>query len=76
MLFRSLAACLNRTHDALDAWARKHGVAVIDAAPSERYGCLAGEFLDENHAWPECHARVMKHYALVRERHGSGLYRP
>ena len=72
----ALAACLSRTHDALDAWARKHGVSVIDAAPSERYGCLAGEFLDENHAWPECHARVMKHYALVRERHGSGLYRP
>jgi hypothetical protein len=70
--------CLARTQSALDVWAREHGVTVIDAAASETFGCKAQEFLDENHAWPECHARILERY--WRD-HASGavspgLYRP
>ena len=70
--------CLTRTYTALDTWARKHGLTVMDAASSELYGCTAQEFLDENHAWPECHARVLAHYWTLNAS-GSltpGVYRP
>jgi hypothetical protein len=72
------ARCHVRVYAALEAWARTHGVVVIDAAPSERYGCVAAEFLDENHAWPECHARVLGKYLALRERGElrPGVYRP
>ena len=71
-------SCLARTKSALHTWALEHGVTVIDAAASEAFGCKAEEFLDENHAWPECHARVMGRYWKDRA-HGvvaAGLYRP
>ena len=69
--------CLARTKSALAAWAGRYGVTVIDAGESERFGCLPGEFLDENHAWPECHARIMRRYWDDRAagRTASGLYR-
>ncbi len=61
-----------------DAWARQHGVTVIDAAASEHFGCKPEEFLDENHAWPECHARVLGRYwdDHAQQRIAVGLYRP
>jgi hypothetical protein len=70
--------CLARTKTVLDAWAREHAVTIIDAAASEAFGCRAEEFLDENHAWPECHARIQRRYRDDREhrRVASGLYRP
>ncbi len=70
--------CLARTKSVLDAWARQHGVTVIDAAASEHFGCKAAEFLDENHAWPECHARVLGRYwnDHMRQPIAPGLYRP
>jgi hypothetical protein len=70
--------CLARTKSVLEAWARQYGVSVIDAAASERFGCKAEEFLDENHAWPECHARVLDRYWSDRkqQRVAAGLYRP
>ena len=70
--------CLARTKAVLDAWARQHGVTVIDAAASERFGCKAEEFLDENHAWPECHARILgRYWDDKRQQHiAGGLYRP
>ncbi len=70
--------CLERTKSALHTWALEHQVAIIDAAASEAFGCKAEEFLDENHAWPECHARVMRHYWRDHARGGvaPGLYRP
>ena len=70
--------CLARTKSALDAWAREQGVTVIDAAASETFGCKAEEFLDENHAWPECHARILSRYWSDRARGAvsPGLYRP
>jgi hypothetical protein len=70
--------CLTRTKAVLDAWGRQHGVTVIDAAASEYFGCKAEEFLDENHAWPECHARILSRYRddKKNQRAGAGLYRP
>ena len=70
--------CLARTKLVLEAWARQYGVSVIDAAASERFGCKVEEFLDENHAWPECHARVLGRYWSDRkqQRVAAGLYRP
>ena len=70
--------CLARTQSALDAWAREFGVTVIDAAASETFGCKAREFLDENHAWPECHARILERYWRDHARGAvsPGRYRP
>jgi hypothetical protein len=71
-------ACLDRTRDVLDGWARASGVTVIDAGQSERYGCLPAEFLDEHHAYPECHARVFERFRRdeAAGRVSSGIYRP
>jgi hypothetical protein len=70
--------CLARTKSVLDGWARQHGITVIDAAASEHFGCKPEEFLDENHAWPECHARILGRYWADKkqQRVASGLYRP
>jgi hypothetical protein len=70
--------CLSRTKVILDTWARQYGVVVIDAAASEVFDCKADEFLDENHAWPECHARVLRRYWSDKQqlRITPGLYRP
>lgn len=68
--------CLTRTKAVLDAWARQHGVTVIDAAASEYFGCTPAEFLDENHAWPESHARILGRYWQDQPRVVAGLYRP
>ncbi len=70
--------CLARTKTVLDTWARQHGVTVIDAGASERFGCTPEEFLDENHAWPACHARVLGRYRddKRQQRTTPGLYRP
>jgi hypothetical protein len=72
------AACLARTLAVLGAWAERYGVTIIDAGESERYGCVAGEFLDEHHAYPECHAKVFARYFRDSEagQVRAGLYRP
>lgn len=69
---------LTRTKRILADWAASHEVTVIDAGASERYGCIPGEFLDENHAYPGCHARVLGRFWRDRAagRVGPGLYRP
>lgn len=70
--------CLARTKSTLEQWAQQHQVTVIDAGASERYGCEAGEFLDEHHAYPECHRRVLDFYFRM-QREGRalpGLLRP
>lgn len=70
--------CLEHTKAALDQWARANGVTIIDAAASEHFACKAAEFLDENHAWPECHARILARYwqDKSQQRVRPGLYRP
>lgn len=54
--------CLAKTKSILEQWAQQYRITVIDAGQSERYGCVAGEFLDEHHAFPECHRRVLDFY--------------
>ena len=69
---------LMRTKTILDDWGRSHGVTVIDAGASERFGCTPGDFLDENHAYPACHERVLGRFWRDRAagRVTPGLYRP
>lgn len=54
--------CLDNTKAALDEWARRHQVTVIDAGASERFGCVSWEFADEHHAYPECNAKVLERF--------------
>jgi hypothetical protein len=56
------AAPLRRTRQTLDAWARDHDLIIIDAGQSERYGCVAEEFVDEHHALPQCYARIFTRF--------------
>jgi hypothetical protein len=70
--------CLQRTKAVLADWAQRFGVTVIDAGQSERFGCVPDDFLDEHHAFPECHTRVLARFwrddAAGRIR--PGLYQP
>jgi hypothetical protein len=70
--------CLEHTKTALDAWALRHQVTIIDAGASERYGCTAGDFIDEHHAFPECHRKVLNFYFNAQRggRVHPGLMRP
>jgi hypothetical protein len=56
------AAQLQRTKQILDAWARAHDLIIIDGGQSERYGCVAHEFVDEHHALPECYTRIFTRF--------------
>ena len=56
------AAPLRRTKEVLGAWARDHDLVIIDAGQSERYGCVAEEFVDEHHALPQCYARIFTRF--------------
>ncbi len=51
---------VKRTKAALDEWAKREGLFIIDAGASERYGCTAPEFLDEHHAYPACFRKIMR----------------
>ena len=64
---------LMRTKQELEQWARAHGLVIIDAGQSERYGCVAPEFVDEHHALPACYARIFSRF--WRDRPGPGLWR-
>lgn len=55
-------APLRRTKEVLGAWARDHDLVIIDAGQSERYGCVAEEFVDEHHALPQCYARIFTRF--------------
>ncbi len=59
------AAPLRRTRQILDAWARTQNLAIIDAGQSERFGCVAAEFVDEHHALPACYARIFGRFWSV-----------
>jgi len=60
---------VQRTKKALDEWAKRVGLIIIDAGASERFGCTAAEFLDEHHAYPACYRKVFRRFW---ERYGSG----
>lgn len=55
-----LAADLQNTRRALDEWARRHRLTILDAGQSERYGCRADEFIDEHHAVASCYERIFR----------------
>lgn len=57
-----LGAPLTHSKQALAAMAQQAGVIIIDAGQSERYGCLATEFVDEHHALPACYARIFARF--------------
>lgn len=55
-----LAAYLQQTKRALDAWSREQNVAILDAGQSERFGCAADEFIDEHHAVSTCYEKIFR----------------
>ncbi len=57
-----LGPLLQRTKQDLAAWAKSADTVILDAGPSERYGCIATEFVDEHHALPACYARVFARF--------------
>lgn len=50
---------LGRAKAALNTWASANGIALFDAGPSERHGCVATEFIDAHHALPPCYRKIM-----------------
>ena len=50
------------TKTALDEWAKREGIVIIDAGESERFGCAAADFLDEHHAYPACYRKVLRRF--------------
>jgi hypothetical protein len=58
-----------RTKQALDEWAKRTGLVIIDAGASERFGCTAPEFLDEHHAYAACYRKVFRRFW---QRYASG----
>jgi hypothetical protein len=55
-------ALLARTKRALEAWAARERLALLDAGRSERFGCQAVEFIDPHHALPECYRKVFARF--------------
>ena len=53
---------LRATKDAIEKWAGHEQIQLLDAGRSERYGCVAAEFIDPHHALPECYARVIARF--------------
>ena len=53
---------LRSTKDAIERWAGHERIQLLDAGRSERYGCVATEFIDPHHALPECYARVISRF--------------
>jgi hypothetical protein len=61
-----------RTKRALDEWAKRTGIVIIDAGASEGFGCTAPEFLDEHHAYAACYRKVLGRF-FARLRSGTPL---
>lgn len=49
---------LRGTKAALTQWAARGNATLVDAGPSERFGCTATEFIDAHHAWPSCYRKI------------------
>lgn len=62
-------ASLRATRLALEQWSAAAQVTLLDAGRSERYGCLAAEFVDPHHALPACYRRIFsRHFAGAASR--------
>jgi len=55
-------AWLRTTKDVIEKWADRERIQLLDAGRSERYGCVAAEFIDPHHALPECYAKVLSSF--------------
>lgn len=66
---------LKRTKAVMDAWAKKENVTIIDAGQSEKYGCRAGEFVDQHHAVYTCYEKIFEKYRQYGE-NVKGIYAP
>jgi hypothetical protein len=53
---------LRATQGALVSWAARERIPLLDAGRSERYGCVAAEFIDPHHALPACYRKVFERY--------------
>ncbi len=49
---------LRSTKAALTQWAAREDAVLVDAGPSERFGCAATEFIDAHHALPACYRKI------------------
>lgn len=56
---------LRGTKAALTQWAAREGAVLIDAGPSERFGCVATEFIDAHHALPPCYRKIFAQPQIV-----------
>ncbi len=57
-----LAPILAHTKTTLRTWAERENIPLIDAGASERFGCDAGEFIDEHHALPSCYRKIIPQF--------------
>ena len=53
---------LRSTKDVIEKWAGHERIQLLDAGRSERYGCVATEFIDPHHALPDCYARIISRF--------------
>jgi len=53
---------LERTKRELAAWATANDAIVVDFGPSEKFGCISGEFLDEHHADGNCYRKIFSDF--------------
>lgn len=44
---------------ALADWSSREGAPLVDGGASERYGCVATEFIDAHHALPSCYRKII-----------------
>ncbi len=66
---------LMRTKSALDEWAKKEKVVIIDAGQSEKYGCVPSEFVDQHHALYTCYEKIFSKFWKEGGKR-EGIYAP
>ena len=55
-------ARLRATKHAIEKWAGRERVQLLDAGRSESYGCTVDEFIDPHHALPGCYRKAFTRY--------------
>jgi hypothetical protein len=55
---------LQRYKADVSEWAQKNGIYLIDAGPSENFGCTYAEFYDSHHALDHCYCRVFEGFSV------------
>jgi len=57
-----LSVYLLRTKQILNDWAAREEIVIFDAGKTERAGCVASEFLDQEHALSKCYDKVFSRF--------------